>query len=223
MMNYVNNSKLDIVYFGLDYTEKEEITEEEKQKFYSDIEKKFNLSDDDMIKIKEETIGMNTSVERLVKEGDEVSNVPCHYFPGIYYLKDKAHLELMQPDIATIEFISNGRLYTEYYDFKSQKYSLESDSEEAVQWTEKEIGTEIDKPEAEVIKVTLDLDDYLCFDVYGVSESQFEEYIDLCKERGYTKDADKDEDSYDAERDDGYSVSIDYDQTDCIMDVSVSK
>mgnify|MGYP000779713955 FL=1 len=47
--------------------------------------------------------------------------------------------------------------------------------------------------------------------------------MDLCKERGYTKDADKDEDSYDAERDDGYSVSIDYDQTDCIMDVSVSK
>ena len=39
----------------------------------------------------------------------------------------------------------------------------------------------------------------------------------------YTKDADKDEDYYDAERDDGYSVSIDYDQTDCIMDVSVSK
>ena len=32
----------------------------EKQKFYSDIERKFNLSDDDMIKIKEETIGMNT-------------------------------------------------------------------------------------------------------------------------------------------------------------------
>ena len=32
VMNYVNNSKLDIVYFGLDYTEKEEITEEEKQK-----------------------------------------------------------------------------------------------------------------------------------------------------------------------------------------------
>ena len=63
-----------------------------------------------MIKIKEETIGMNTSVERLVKEGDEVSNVPCHYFSGIYYLKDKAHLELMQPDIATIEFVSNGRL-----------------------------------------------------------------------------------------------------------------
>ena len=51
MINYVNNSKLDIVYFGLDYTEKEEITEEEKQKFYSDTERKFNLSDDDMIKI----------------------------------------------------------------------------------------------------------------------------------------------------------------------------
>ena len=47
--------------------------------------------------------------------------------------------------------------------------------------------------------------------------------MDFCKERGYTKDADKDEDYYDAERDDGYSVSIDYDQTDCIMDVSVSK
>lgn len=158
-----------------------------------------------------------------MKEGDEVSNVPCHYFSGIYYLKDKAHLELMQPDIATIEFVSNGRLYTEYYDFKSQKYSLESDSEEAVQWTEKEIGTEIDKPEAEVIKVTLDLDDDLSFDVYGISEAQFEEYINLCKERGYTKDADKDEYSYDAERDDEYSVSVDYHQTDCIMDVSVSK
>lgn len=88
-MNYVNNSKLDIVYFGLDYTEKGGITEEEKQKFYSDIEKKFDLSDDDMTKIKEETIGMNASVERLVKEGDEVSNVPCHYFSGIYYLRIK--------------------------------------------------------------------------------------------------------------------------------------
>lgn len=31
VMNYVNNSKLDIVYFGLDYTEKRGITEEEKQ------------------------------------------------------------------------------------------------------------------------------------------------------------------------------------------------
>ena len=35
VMNYVNNSKLDIVYFGLDYTEKEEITEEEKQQAQS--------------------------------------------------------------------------------------------------------------------------------------------------------------------------------------------
>ena len=79
------------------------------------------------------------------------------------------------------------------------------------------------KEEAEAIKVTLDLDDDLSFDVYGISEAQFEEYINLCKERGYTKDADKDEYSYDAERDDEYSVSVDYHQTDCIMDVSVSK
>ena len=45
----------------------------------------------------------------------------------------------MQPDIATIEFVSNGRLYTEYYDFNHRNTPWNLISEEAVQWTEKRL------------------------------------------------------------------------------------
>lgn len=176
-----------------------------------------------MSELKEKEISMSTGSERVVNPGESVDKARCYYYSGYYYLNDISHYNLMQPDIATIKYISDGNVYTEYYDFISKKYSTEDKTEKAVQWSNYDIGNEVDKPEAEMIKVDLDYEDLFSFCVHGISMSQFDEYVEMCKERGYTKNAVDQEGWYDSDREDGYSVLLDYDDDDYKMDVTVRK
>lgn len=53
MLDYTNNSNCTIVDFELSFKAKNDITDKEKEKFYQDIQKSFEFSDDDMSELKE--------------------------------------------------------------------------------------------------------------------------------------------------------------------------
>lgn len=223
VLDYTNNSNCTIVDFELSFKAKNDITDKEKEKFYQDIQKSFEFSDDDMSELKEKEISMSTGSERVVNPGESVDKVRCYYYSGYYYLNDISHYNLMQPDIATIKYISDGNVYTEYYDFISKKYSTEDKTEKAVQWSNYDIGNEVDKPEAEMIKVDLDDEDLFKFDVCGMSKDQYDQYVDACKEKGFTDEKNQKDDRYSANNEQGYSITLEYDYDDYEIEVRVSK
>lgn len=131
LLDYTNSTPYTIVDFKITFKEKSGITEEEKSTFYSDIQKKFNASDEDMEELKERTISMYAETGRVVNPDESVSNVNCYYYGGSYYLKDISHFNLVEPDIATIKYIEEDEIFTTYYDYNSKKYSAEAETEMA--------------------------------------------------------------------------------------------
>lgn len=104
-----------------------------------------------------------------------------------------------------------------------KKYSTEDKTEKAVQWSNYDIGNEVDKPEAEMIKVDLDDEDLFKFDVCGMSKDQYDQYVDACKEKGFTDEKNQKDDRYSANNEQGYSITLEYDYDDYEIEVRVSK
>ena len=86
VLDYTNNSNCTIVDFELSFKAKNDITDKEKEKFYQDIQKSFEFSDDDMSELKEKEISMSTGSERVVNPGESVDKARCYYYSGYYYL-----------------------------------------------------------------------------------------------------------------------------------------
>lgn len=51
---------------------------------------------------------------------------------------------------------------------------------------------------------------YFTVDYYGISEQEFEEYKDMCKDAGFTIDCENDGSLFDAYNDDGYNIRVTY-------------
>ena len=63
LLNYTNNTQYTLTNFELTFKEKAGITEEEKENFYSDIQEKFEASDEDMEDIKSQPISMHAETD----------------------------------------------------------------------------------------------------------------------------------------------------------------
>lgn len=146
LLSYTNDTQYTITNFEITFNEKDGITEEEKSDFYSDIQKKFELSDEDMDDLKSRSISMHAETDRVVKPGESISNVNCYYYGGSFYLKDINHYNLVEPDIATIKYLEEDKIFTVYYDYGSKKYSTEEKTEIAYQWSQTDLGSKIPKP-----------------------------------------------------------------------------
>ena len=129
LLSYINNTKYTIAGFEIQFTEKSDITEEEKTAFYTDIQEKYEISPDEMESLKGKPISMYAEAEIVVNPGESVTNTRCWYYRGYHALRDLSHFQLVQPDIATIRYVDNDKIYTVYYDYSSGKYSAESETE----------------------------------------------------------------------------------------------
>ena len=213
LLNYTNNTKYTIASFGITFKEKSGVTEEEKSKFYSDIQKKFEASDEDMEDLKEQAISMHAETER---------NVNCYYYGGSFYLKDINHYNLVEPDIATIKYIDTDKIFTVYYDYSSKKYSAEAVTEIAYQWSQRDLGSKFPKPDVKVVESGRDDEVIFMFDAYGLSLEQFNAYVEECKGLGYTVDPGSFEGFYSADNIEGYNVYLYYDEKDYSMSGTIS-
>lgn len=223
LLEYTNNSQYDIYGFELTFSEKAGISQEEKDKFYTEIQSQFSFSDLDMTDVKAKAITMHAESDRIIGAGETNKKVNCYYFSGSYYLKSMDHYSLVEPDIATIKYIDENQLKIEYYDFSSGKYSLDDDVEVADQWTDSELGTKIPKPDVKLIKSGRDDEQIYMFDAYGFSLEQFNAYVDECKKIGYTIDEGSFEGFYTADNVEGYNVYLNYNEEDDYMSGTVEK
>lgn len=218
LMSYTNNSPFVISGFEISFIEKDSITPEERETYYSEIQEAFDFSDEDLADLKEREISMHTETDRIVATGETASNVKC-YYSGAYHLnlKNLAHYNLVEPDIATIRYIDDGRIYTVNYDFKSDKYTMDDETVEAYQWSTTTLGDHIPKPDVQVVEVGQDDEMIFMFDAYGMSLEQFNAYVEECKAQGYTIDASNFEGFYTADNDEMYNVYLNYNKNDNYM------
>lgn len=222
LLDYTNNSKYTVTDFEMTFKEKGSVTEEDKENFYNEIKDKFSMSDDDIPELKQRDISMHAETEKIVEPRESAKNINCYYYSGIYYLKDINHFNLVEPDVATIKYINDNKIYTSYYDFSTKKYSEDENTEEAYYWTTSELGTKIPKPDVKVVKKYIsDNEDSFGFEAYGLSLDQFNEYVDKCKQLGFTVDESSYEGYYSADDKDGYNVYLSYKEDDDYMTVTI--
>ena len=221
LMGYTNQSPFTIAGLKIIFTEKEGISDEEKEAFYTEVQQAFDLDESVMEQTRGQAISLHTESERAVAPGGSVSNIHCYYYSGAYYVKDMGHYELVEPDMAVVRYVADGEIYTVNYDFRTDKYTLDNEIEKAYQWTATDLGNQIPKPETEIVEAGVDDEDTFMFDAYGMSLEQFNAYVEACKEQGYTENASSSDGYYTADSADGYSVNLSYYEEDGRMSATV--
>ena len=222
LMNYTNNSKYTIANFEITFKEKTDITEDEKNSFYTDIQKIFNANDEDTQRIKEEPIAMYAESDKVLNPKESVENIKSCYYHGYYNVKDMKHYELMEPDIAKIQYVDDNKIYTTYYDYSTKKYSNEATEEIAYEWSQTDLGNKIPKPEVVILENISDNETSFTFYAYGMTLDQYQAYIAQCKELGYTQEPHSYNENYSANNSEGYKINLDYNKEDCKMHVSIN-
>lgn len=149
--------------------------------------------------------------------------VMCIYtLYNYYYVKNINHYKLMETDIATIKYIDNNKIYTEYYDYHSKKYSMDKNSQIAYQWSKTELGNKIPKLDAEVVDIIRDDKTKFTFEAYGLSLDQYNAYVEECRKRGYTVDLGYVDGFYLENNTEGYNIKAVYDEDDHSITAAIS-
>lgn len=222
LVSYTNQSPFVITEFSLQFTQKDTVTEEQKTAFLDELQQNFEFDDALMDMFRDDPIAMHTDTTKIVEPGQTMAQDYCYYYAGLYYVKNAAHYDLVQPDIATVRYIQNNQLCTVSYDFRSGKYTMDPELQEAVQWSETPLGDRIPKPDAPVIEVGIDNESVFSFEAYGVSLDEFDAYVEQCQTLGYTVDPNSYEGHYSATSADQYEIRLSYYDSDESMDVTVN-
>lgn len=88
-------------------------------------------------------------------------------------------------------------------------------------WSDSELAGMIPEPESKYGRVSSESEQSFTIDVYQVSQDQFEDYVDACKECGFTVDYSRYGSSYSAENEAGCSLSLHYDDNEKEMRISL--
>lgn len=211
-LDYTNNSSYPILYLKLNFMERSDLTEEEKDAYYAEMEEIYDLDAEKMENLKSWPISMEAEERKLVAPSESARNIEMWYSNFTAYMDTYSHYGLMEPDSAEIEFLSDGKLYTINYDFKSDTYVLKNEIEEAYEWSTKDIGNQIQKPNAEVLQISADTEERFAFTAYGFSLDQFNEYVETCKTQGYTLNTNEYNGYYSADNEAGCNIAISYNE-----------
>ncbi len=203
VFNYTNNTQYTIGDIEIKFTPKDGVTDEELKVFDS-LKEEHDLTDEDM-----NDLYISGYSHKFAEPKETVGGAPCE-INGYIDVENMAQYEIMQPDMATIAYIDDGKGYMVYYDFKSQKYSWgDKNGVEIYKWAEGGLSTVIPQPDVMSVSCT-ESDTSLGFTSYGASNEQFNKYVQTCKDKGFTVNASSSKTSYNAENSDGYKLSVYY-------------
>lgn len=76
-------------------------------------------------------------------------------------------------------------------------------------WIETELSELVPKPDAEIVESRSYMDSFFA-DVYGMTDSDFDDYVAKCKESGFDEVITDDQDTFKASNGDGIELVIDY-------------
>lgn len=208
--SYVNNSDYPIVSIGIEFTQLEDVTDEQRSVFDG-----MYAEDSDYIPpVDADELYIDAENQHYTAPGDEVDPWTCELSYSLNALTMEQY-ELMEPNMAHIRYVgSDGNIYSEYHDFLNDTYELdEGETEETIESdtcpTSDLAGM---MPQMEAAAIAVEHDDEESFEVlaYGVTEDDFNSYIEQCREAGF--DTVEDESSMDCtlRNADGYAIDITY-------------
>ncbi len=196
LFSYTNNSDYTIVNIELLMIMPEDVEDEELEAAFSDLIDQGFYTVDDLHDIK-----MDCDSSFAVEPGQTSEGRAATY--GIVYATSMEQYELMQPDMLTIQFLHDGEIYEEYYDYRTESYTLSSDTIDADQWGESELSKAIPRPEGALVTQVDDGEDRFSFDVICMTRDDFDAYVEACREAGYTVDVAQTDTTYYADNEDG--------------------
>ena len=204
LFSYTNNSDYTIIDLRLDLVVPEGAEDEELESAFADFVERGYFTADELHDIK---MGCESSfaVEPGQTSGERAALI------GILYVTDVAQYELMEPDMLTIQFLHDGKIYEEYYDYRTGSYTLSSDSIETDQWGDGELSEVIPRPEGALVIDADESDTQFSFEVCAMTAEDYVTYVDAVRSAGYTVDVAQTDTSYYADNEDGtYHVDLIY-------------
>lgn len=224
MFSYTNNSNYDILDFSIDFVLKPDLSDDEI-KLLKKIKGLDDQTNEDFRKIEVEAPSVGYK-NILTETGTKLSPQPCWIY-GKHTLSEEETIELglydlMVPDVANIKYISEDKIYDVYYDFKNDSYT-EKEVTKAFSWSEKKLASLLPKPDLEVGVIDTDYENYYNFEGYGVDDLFFNDYVNKCKEKGFTVDPASNTDYYYADNADGYNARVDYDKKSKSISISITE
>ena len=110
-----------------------------------------------------------------------------------------------------VKYLDGEKIMEVDYDYEGATMSDPMEVCDAIEWPQNEFASIIPKPDGlRFSDVNSDLDDYCSVTIQSVTSDQFKAYVELVKSAGFTKDAEGDEDDYDAVNADGIEISVSY-------------
>ena len=100
-------------------------------------------------------------------------------------------------------------------------FSVDYGDAEKFAWSDILLADVVPEPDSLFGEVMSNHDDYLSVYVYKTTLADYNEYVEACKEKGFTVEADQSEHSYYAYNAEGYKLSLYYTESDSKMHIGV--
>lgn len=100
-------------------------------------------------------------------------------------------------------------------------FSADYGNAEKFAWPDISLADVIHEPKSHFGEILSNSDEHLSLYVYKTSAGDYSKYVDACKEKGFTVEAEQSDRSYYAYNTDGYKLSLYYDENDSKMNISV--
>ena len=100
-------------------------------------------------------------------------------------------------------------------------FKMDYGDAEKFAWSDILLADVVPEPESRFGEIIGNSSEYLSLYVYRTSAADYGEYVDACKEKGFTVEADQSEQSYYAYNADGYKLSLYYDESNSKMHIGV--
>ena len=219
-MTLTNNSPYAISEVEMTFAVKSDVTQEEKEAFYTDLQNAYGLVEEDMAELRRMPLSMTAACSGMIRSGQSEAAIPLNYFSGYIYVQNFEHFSLVQPDIATISYVAEGRIYTMYYDFLSDKATYDPDSEPANQWTDTEFSQNTPQPSSEITHCSSG-DDYLHAEAVDMDMEDFKTYVQQCRSMGLTQDVSSRSNRYEAFNEGGFHLSVSFYKSNNSFDINL--
>ena len=100
-------------------------------------------------------------------------------------------------------------------------YSVDVDKAVDIEWSDIVLGDVIPQPESNRGEITFNSESELYISIHNMSQSQYNDYVSACKQKGFTIDIDESSISFSAYNQDGYKLSLTYFESDSEMSIDL--
>ena len=110
LLDLNNNSDCVIKEIEFTFSEKKDLTDEQKNNFYDFVIDLFSLDETNADEVRNESIWFTARNPQIIMP-HTTETFNCYYYSGSYYLRNEEFLDLVDPDYAEIEYADSEKLY----------------------------------------------------------------------------------------------------------------